>query len=249
MLGKGQGAGGNRLVGTMVQDGKPLAAAEAEVATGPAPPRAPRRRKGRRGEDSRTALLRAGRAAFASGGLEGARVDEIAARAGVNKQLVYHYFNSKEGLYTAVLEEAYQEIRQQEQGLDLSQLPPREALQRLVEFSFDYLDSHRDFVALIADENKHGARHIAGSAKLAAMNRPVVVLMRETLERGVAAGQFRDGLDPLQVYLSVAGLTYFTFANMHTLSQIFDLDLHRPGAIADRRAHVVDFVLAAVARR
>lgn len=229
--------------------GSGLTGEKASAPRGIEPPARRRRGRGRDGADTRTALLRAGRAAFAAGGLEGARVDEIAARAGVNKQLVYHYFNSKEGLYTAVLEEAYQEIRQQEQGLDLSQLPPREALQRLVEFSFDYLDGHRDFVALIADENKHGARHIAGSAKLAATNRPIVVLMRETLERGAAAGQFRDGLDALQIYLSVAGLTYFTFANMHTLSQIFDLDLRRADAIATRRAHVVDFVLAAVARR
>lgn len=207
------------------------------------------RRKGARGEDSRVALLRAGRAAFAAGGLEGARVDEIAAMAGVNKQLVYHYFGSKDGLYAAVLEDAYHEIRQQEQELDLSELPPKEAMRRLVEFSFDYLDEHRDFVALIADENTHQGRHIAGSAKLAELNRPVIVLMRETLERGAASGDFRPGLDPLQVYLSVAGLAYFYFANMHTLSRIFDTDLGRRGAIAERRAHVVEFALAAVSAR
>ena len=198
--------------------------------------------------DSRAALLRAGRAAFAAGGLEGARVDEIAALAGVNKQLVYHYFGSKDGLYVAVLEEAYHEIRQREQELDLSELPPREAMRRLVEFSFDFLDEHRDFVALIADENTHGARHMAGSEKLTVLNRPVIELMHATLERGVASGDFREGLDPLQVYISVAGLAYFYFANIHTLSRIFESDLARRSEIAARRAHVVEFALAAVSR-
>ncbi len=199
-------------------------------------------------ESSREALLRAGRSAFAGGGLEGARVDEIATLAGVNKQLVYHYFGSKDGLYAAVLEDAYHEIRQREQELDLSELPPAEAMRRLVEFSFDYLDEHRDFVALLADENTHRGRHIAGSDKLAALNRPIIVLMRETLERGAASGDFRQGLDPLQVYISVASLAYFYFANIHTLTKIFDYDLARRSAIADRRAHVVEFALAAVRR-
>ena len=175
-------------------------------------------------------------------------MDEIAALAGVNKQLVYHYFGSKDGLYVAVLEEAYHEIRQREQELDLSELPPREAMRRLVEFSFDYLDEHRDFVALLADENTHGGHHMAGSRTLADLNRPIIDLMRATLERGAESGDFRDGLDPLQVYISVAGLAYFYFANIHTLSRIFDGDLARRSAIAARRAHVVDFALAAVSR-
>ena len=73
-------------------------------------------------DSTRRNLLAAARAAFAEGGLEGARVDDIARRAGANKQLVYHYFGSKDGLYTAVLEEVYQEIRSQEAALALDAL-------------------------------------------------------------------------------------------------------------------------------
>ena len=74
-------------------------------------------------ENTQKNLLAAARAAFAEGGLEGARVDDIARRAGANKQLVYHYFGSKDGLYTAVLEEVYQEIRDREAALALDALP------------------------------------------------------------------------------------------------------------------------------
>ena len=70
-------------------------------------------------------LLAAAREAFAARGLEGARVDDIAQRAGTNKQLVYHYFGSKDGLYTAVLEQVYREIREREQALHLSSFPGR----------------------------------------------------------------------------------------------------------------------------
>src|SRR5690349_10083805 len=97
-------------------------------------------------EKSRSALLAAARAAFSEGGLEGARVDDIARRAQINKQLVYHYFGSKDGLYTAVLEDVYREIRAEEQALHLDALPAEEAMRRLIEFSFDFLAKSPEFV-------------------------------------------------------------------------------------------------------
>lgn len=200
-------------------------------------------------ESSREGLLRAARTAFAEGGLEGARVDDIARRAGINKQLVYHYFGSKDGLYTAVLEEVYHEIREAEAALALDALPAEEALRRLVEFSFDYLAKSPDFVRILADENAHFGRHLQGSRAVEEMNRPIIELMRKTLERGAEEGVFRRGLDPLHVYLSIAGMSFFYFANIHTLSRAFNRGLGEPGAIAERRAHIADFALNAIRRR
>src|SRR3981189_2845928 len=91
---------------------------------------------------TRKKLLTAARREFALNGLAGARVDEIAARAGVNKQLVYHYFGEKDALYLAVLEWVYEEIRTQERGLNLEGLPPEKAIKRLIESSFAHLASH-----------------------------------------------------------------------------------------------------------
>ena len=197
-------------------------------------------------ETSRAALLLAARAAFAEKGLEGARVDDIARRAGINKQLVYHYFGSKDAIYTAVLEAVYLEIREREQALHLGTLPAEEAMRRLVEFSFDFLASSPDFVRILADENTHAGRHLQSSASIEEMNRPIIELIRTTLERGVADGVFRRGLDPLHVYLSIAGMSYFYFANIHTLSRAFDRGLDAPAAQEERRAHIVDFALNAL---
>src|ERR1700687_3393485 len=123
---------------------------------------------------TRQKLLVAARREFAQSGLAGARVDEIAARAGVNKQLVYHYFGDKDALYLAVLEWVYEEIRAQERKLNLEGLPPEQAIKKLIESSFDHLATHPHFIVLLNDENSSGARHVRGSSKLTAMQSPLV---------------------------------------------------------------------------
>jgi len=192
---------------------------------------------------TRKKLLTAARREFAASGLAGARVDEIAARAGVNKQLVYHYFGDKDALYLAVLEWVYEEIRAQERKLNLEGLPPKQAIKRLIEASFDHLAAHPDFILLLNDENRGGARHVRGSRKLEAMHSPLVSMVQAILSEGIRAGVFRKGINPVHLYISIAGLSYFYFSNTPTLSAIFGKDLARPTARRARRRHVVDLVM------
>jgi TetR/AcrR family transcriptional regulator len=197
-------------------------------------------------EATRQKLLVAARREFADSGLAGARVDEIATRAGVNKQLVYHYFGDKDSLYLAVLEWVYQEIRAQEHKLNLAGLPPERAIRKLIESSFDYLDAHHDFIVLLNDENRGGARHVKGSRRLEAMHSPLVSMVDKILKQGVREGAFRRGINPVHLYISIAGLSYFFFSNTPTLSAIFGTDLSSPTAKRARRKHVVDLVLQAL---
>jgi TetR/AcrR family transcriptional regulator len=192
---------------------------------------------------TRKKLLTAARREFASSGLAGARVDEIAARAGVNKQLVYHYFGDKDALYLAVLEWVYEEIRAQERKLNLAGLPPEQAIKKLIESSFDHLAAHPDFIVLLNDENRGGARHVRGSRKLEAMHSPLVSLVSTILGEGVKAGVFRKGINAVHLYISIAGLSYFYFSNTPTLSAIFGKDLSSAAARQARRKHVVDLVM------
>jgi len=192
---------------------------------------------------TRKKLLTAARREFADSGLAGARVDEIAARAGVNKQLVYHYFGDKDALYLAVLEWVYEEIRAQERKLNLEGLPPQQAIKRLIEASFDHLAAHPDFIVLLNDENRGGARHVRGSRKLEAMHSPLVSMVSAILSEGVRAGVFRKGVNPVHLYISIAGLSYFYFSNTPTLSAIFGKDLSSPAARRARRKHVADLVM------
>jgi TetR/AcrR family transcriptional regulator len=195
---------------------------------------------------TRKKLLTAARREFADSGLAGARVDEIADRAGVNKQLVYHYFGDKDALYLAVLEWVYEEIRSHERELNLEGLPPQRAIRKLIESSFDHLAAHPDFIVLLNDENRGGARHVRGSRRLEAMHSPLVSMVSKILKEGVRTGAFRRGINPLHLYISIAGLSYFFFSNGPTLSAIFGKDLASPAAKRARRKHVVDLVLQAL---
>jgi TetR/AcrR family transcriptional regulator len=192
---------------------------------------------------TRKKLLTAARREFANNGLAGARVDEIADRAGVNKQLVYHYFGDKDALYLAVLEWVYEEIRAQERKLNLEGLAPERAIKQLIESSFDHLARHPDFIALLNDENRNGARHVRASRKLEDMHSPLVSMVSKILRQGVT---FRKGVNPVHLYISIAGLSYFFFSNTPTLSAIFGKDLSSATAKRARRKHVVDLVLQAL---
>jgi TetR/AcrR family transcriptional regulator len=192
---------------------------------------------------TRRKLLAAARQEFARNGLAGARVDEIAARAGVNKQLVYHYFGDKDALYLAVLEGVYEEIREQEYKLNLEGLPPRDAIKKLIEASFDHLATHPHFIVLLNDENRGGALHVQSSRRLEAMHSPLVSMVSRILRDGERAGIFRKGVNPVQLYISIAGLSYFFFSNTPTLSAIFRKDFSSRTARRSRRKHVVDLVL------
>jgi TetR/AcrR family transcriptional regulator len=195
---------------------------------------------------TRNKLLTAARHEFARSGLAGARVDEIAARAGVNKQLVYHYFGDKDALYLAVLEWVYEEIRAHERKLNLEGLPPERAIKKLIESSFDHLALHPDFIVLLNDENRNGASHVRASLKLEDMHSPLVSMVSKILKQGVRAGTFRKGINPVHLYISIAGLSYFFFSNTPTLSAIFGKDLSSATAKRARRWHVVDLVMQAL---
>jgi TetR/AcrR family transcriptional regulator len=195
---------------------------------------------------TRKKLLTAARREFAKSGLAGARVDEIALRAGVNKQLVYHYFGDKDALYLAVLEWVYEEIRAQERKLNLEGLPPERAIKKLIESSFDHLAWHPDFILLLNDENRNGARHVRASLKLEQMHSPLVSMVSKILGEGVRTGAFRKGINAVHLYISIAGLSYFFFSNTPTLSAIFGKDLTSAAAKRARRRHVVDLVMQAL---
>lgn len=193
--------------------------------------------------NSRERLLRAAGLEFAAQGLRGARVDVIARRAKINKQLIYYHFGDKDSLYLAVLEHAYSEIRQREHDLNLSGDEPVEAMKKLVGFTFDYVAEHREFVRLLINENLLEARFVRRSKLINQTSSPIVDLLRHTLQRGRAAGVFRDDVDPVQLYISMAALCFFYIGNIHTLSTLFDRDFNRPGLLQERRRHVTEFVL------
>ena len=193
-------------------------------------------------------ILDAALAEFAEHGLGGARMDRIAERAGVNKRLIYYYFENKESLFLAVLERAYEGIRSEEQQLNLTEVEPVEAIRRLIAFTWNYYIEHPEFLTLLNSENLHRARHIRQSTKIPAMHSPLVATLADVLERGHKSGIFRAGVDPVQLYISIAGLSYFYLGNNHTLSTIFNRSLLGAKSKVERLSHMTDLVLGYLVR-
>jgi AcrR family transcriptional regulator len=189
-------------------------------------------------------LLSAARREFSDKGLQGARVDAIASRSGVNKQLLYYYFGDKEKLYSAVLEAAYVKLREKENQLHLEDLDPKQAMEVLVGFTFDYLNKNHQFVALLNDENIHQARHIKQSKKILGLHFKMKGMLRQILHRGAQDGVFRKNVDPVDLFISMTALSYFFISNRHTLSYIFDRNFSEKKECEARREHVLDFVNA-----
>jgi AcrR family transcriptional regulator len=180
---------------------------------------------------------------FADKGFGGARVDEIAARTKTSKRMIYYYFGGKEGLYIAVLEEAYRNIRSIEATLDLAHKLPEEALRTLVAFTFDYQNAHPEFVRLVMNENILNGIYVARSKTIQRLNTAVIGALGELLARGQRAGTFRRDLDPTDLHMSISALCFFNVANRPTFSTIFKRDMSSPKALAARRAQVVDTIV------
>ena len=194
-------------------------------------------------ERTRARILEAAKAEFAAHGLGGARVDRIAAQADANKRMLYYYFGNKDDLFLAVLEDAYAHIREAEKALRLTEIDPPEAIRRLVAFTWEYYLEHPEFMTLLNSANLHRARHLEKSTKVRTIHSPFVAMIEEILERGRKEGVFRAGVDPVQLYISFASLTYFYLGNKYTLSAIFGRDLLSPRAKAERLAHMTELVL------
>jgi AcrR family transcriptional regulator len=199
-------------------------------------------------ERTRHAILRAAMSEFADKGLAGARIDAIAERAGINKRLIYYYFDGKDKLFLAVLEQTYADIRNAEQALHLESDDPVEAVRKLVAFTWNHFVTHPEFLTLLNSENLHRARHLKQSTRIREMHSPLIPTLADVLERGRRDGLFRGGVDPVQLYISIASLAYFYLCNNATLSTIFGRDLMAARAMAERLSHITEVVMGYVLR-
>ncbi|MFC5607197.1 TetR/AcrR family transcriptional regulator [Variovorax soli] len=204
-----------------------------------------RKAPGRTNDPERTQanILEVAEAEFGEKGLAGARIDEIAEATKTSKRMIYYYFGSKEGLYLAVLEEAYRRVRDVESELNLQDLDPEDALRRLVAFTFDHHLHHESYIRLVMSENINRGQYMAQSQHIQDLNVPAIAAIRNLYERGVKSGAFRKGLDPVDIHASISALSFFNVSNRHTFGTIFKLDMLSPSYIAQRRANVTEMVV------
>jgi AcrR family transcriptional regulator len=205
-----------------------------------------RRRRSSRPQDpagTRQNILEVASQEFARNGFSGARVDEIAAKTRSSKRMIYYYFGDKERLYLSALENAYREVRQGEGKLNTTGLDPTSALRLLVEFTFDHHHKHENFIRMVMIENIHHGEFIDRSSVIRDINSTAIDRISEIYMRGVAEGQFRAGLDPVELHWQISALCFFNVSNRATFSKIFGRDFGATEALAALRHNSVEMVL------
>ncbi|ALE54922.1 TetR/AcrR family transcriptional regulator [Paraburkholderia sp. SIMBA_055] len=189
-------------------------------------------------------IIAAAKAEFAKVGLGGARIESIAEKAGVNKRMIYEYFKGKEELFQTVLEEMWTDIRTEERKLALDHLPPAEAIRTLMTFTWEYYLKHPEFMSLVNSENLHRARHVKKSRRFSELHRGFIDMLQQILDRGVASGDFRPGVDASQLHLTLAAIGYYYLTNRFTGEVIFGFDFVSKEALQKRLEFNIDTVFS-----
>jgi TetR/AcrR family transcriptional regulator len=208
----------------------------AAAAAAPAPVPRPRSQK------TRDMILAGALAEFARKGFDGARIDEIALRAGVNKNLLYHHFGSKDGLFAALLEQTYAAIRTRQKDLQLRSLDPVQGMRKLVIFTGKIWVQWPEFLRLLQSENLIGGRHARESGSIPTLYNPLLDTIEDLLRRGAAQGVFRTGVDPVDLYISISALTAHYLTHHHTFEAIFKRRMMTPERIRQRLEHAADMI-------
>ena len=201
-------------------------------------------RKPKAPEANRARIVKAAIDEFALRGFKGASMDAIAARTHTTRALINYYFGSKEQVYLAVLEHVYAEIREAESLLDLDHLAPVAAIRSIVEFTFHYYVEHEGFVRLVVAENQAKGRHLKKSHAMRTLNRSIIDTLARVIARGQRDGSFRQGIDPVEVHMSIAALGMFNVTNQHTFAAIFQRDMGAKGDVRRRREMITEVILS-----
>jgi AcrR family transcriptional regulator len=187
---------------------------------------------------ARARLLSAAIGLFSEKGYDGITVDEIVAKARVNKRMVYHYFGSKQSLYREVLREVYGRLT----AIELAQVDPldpmEEALETIVRSYFAFLAANPEFVQLLLWENLGQGRHLAAAGD-ALSKAPILQVLRQILSRGVREGRIGSGFETRHLLINLIGLCLIYFSNRYTLSRSVGLNLQSPRVLKKGITQVV----------
>jgi TetR/AcrR family transcriptional regulator len=188
-------------------------------------------------------ILSQAMAEFAAKGYANARVDGIAKRCKVSKNMLYHYFGSKEGLFVAVLERVYEGFRARQRDFAVRLEDPEAAMRHLVAHTFAALIENPEVIALLNAENLAKGKHIMRSRRIRGLYDPLLATVQELLERGAAEGVFRSDIDPVILYLSLSSLAYHYISNQYTLKAAFGIDFTTPARRSAWLAHITEMVI------
>lgn len=197
--------------------------------------------------DTRDRILDAALTEFAANGLAGARTDRIAAAAGVNKALLYYYFESKEKLYAAALEMIAAKMRDTTMAVFLREGSAGERVLRIALNHFDRVMSQNEFQSLMQQEmvRFHQGQSSAMEMLVKRVFAPVITMYQSMVREGIASGELIN-VDWLQIHLATLGTNVFYFLSAPVWRLILPFEPFAPDVLAARRSAIVEFLGQAI---
>jgi len=196
-------------------------------------------RRQARSTETRATILAAAEQVFAKAGLAGARTDDIAAMAGVNKALLYYYFKSKDGLYEAVLEDHFQEFNRQALAVLAAPDNARTVLLRYVSLYFDFISTRQRYASLYQQLMTARGRPLERLVRKYFV--PRTTAFNKLLERGIRAGEFRR-TEARHAAISIVGLIVFYFSAAPVLQVLGHTDAYTAANLKRRKQEVLEFI-------
>ena len=200
-----------------------------------------------RSSDTRTRILDAALREFSALGMAGARMDQIAAAAGVNKALLYYHFDSKENLYVAAVEMISAKIRDQSMAVFLRDASPGERLLRAALNHFDRILAQGEFQSLMQQEmmRMHQGESDAMPMLVKRVFAPLQTMYQSMMREGIASGELID-VDWMQIHLATLGANVFYFLAAPVWRILMAFEPFAPDVLEARRRAVVEFLGQAV---
>jgi TetR/AcrR family transcriptional regulator len=200
-----------------------------------------------RSAETRSRILDAALSEFAANGLAGARTEQIAAAAGVNKALLYYYFESKEKLYSAALEMVSARVRDRSMAVFLRDASPGERMLRAALDHFDRILTQREFQTLMQHEMMRLHKGEAGELLILVKRifAPLHAMFQSMVREGIASGELIEA-DWLQMVLTALGGNVFYFLSAPIWRHILPFEPLDPDALRARRVATVQFLGQAI---
>jgi TetR/AcrR family transcriptional regulator len=206
-------------------------------------PRTSARKRAAVGTDTRQRILNVASKEFSTKGYDGARVDDIVRLAKVSKNLIYHYFNSKEQLFITVLEAAYEGMHEYHRTWTIDAANATDGVRQLVRSTFEYWEKSSDFIGLLNSENLHRGKHLRKSKLTKDGYSGLLDKLSQLLKQGEKAGDFRPAVDAVELYISISALAYHYLSNRYTLAYLLGRKLSTEDDKNLRIAHIQDIIL------
>lgn len=192
-------------------------------------------------------ILAAARIEFSCKGLAGARIEDIAQDAGVTKQLVYHYYGSKEGLFVAVLDEASDAIMSELVALDVEGMPAPDALRHVLNHFFDQYRYDPLLGALALEGIRYHDGHQTPRNHFLELAPKLVEKFELILQHGADSGAFKTGVNARLFLATAALVTTGWFTNRYSMSALTGLETDSANGMSTWREYSADFIVASVA--